>query len=90
MVSKCFAIAICGQRQLTIENKVKLESVRLGPVLIARVDEVVGTKLLCVLLLFLGVGNGENLCTKSMCPHQGEVTKASDTNDANLLSWTAS
>lgn len=89
MVSIIVDVERKGQRRHTIENKVKLESVWLGPVLVARVDEVVGTKLLCIFFLFLGVRNGEDFGTKSMCPHQGEVTQTPDTDDANFFSWTA-
>lgn len=89
MVSTNLDVERKGQRRHTVENKVKLESVWLGPVLVARVDEVVSTKLLCISFLFLGMRDGEDFGTKSMCPHQSEVTQTSDTDDANFFSWPA-
>jgi hypothetical protein len=76
-----------GER-LTVQNEVELESVWLGPILVSRINEVVGTKLLSVLFLIFGVGDCEHLCTESVCPHESEVAQASDSDDADLLART--
>jgi hypothetical protein len=78
-----------GER-LTVQNEVELESVWLGPILVSRINEVVGTKFLGVFLLILGVRDCEHLCTKSVCPHKSEVSQSSDSDDADLLARTAS
>jgi hypothetical protein len=51
---------------------------------------VVGTKLLGVFLLVLSVRDCEDLCTESVCPHEREVAKSSDTDNTDLLTRTAS
>lgn len=76
--------------RLTVENEVEFESVWLGPILVSRVNEVVSTEFLSVFLLVLGVGNCEDLCTKSVCPHESEVAQSSDTDDSDLLARPAS
>lgn len=51
---------------------------------------MVGPKFLSVLLLVLGVGDCEDLCTKSVCPHKREVAESSNPDDTDLLARTTS
>jgi hypothetical protein len=81
-------VKLRGER-LTVQNEVELESVWLGPILVSRIDEVVGTKFLGVLFLVLGVRDCEHLCTESVCPHESEVAQSSDSDDTDLLARTA-
>lgn len=79
---------IIGKR-LTVEDKVKLESKRLGPILLASVDEVVSTELLSILFLVLGVRQSPNFSAESVSPEKSEVTKTTDSGNANLFTGAA-
>lgn len=60
-----------------VEDEVESEGVRLGPVLLAGANEVLGTHLEGVLLLAGGVRDYVNFSAESSSPHNREMAESS-------------
>lgn len=70
-----------------VKDEIEGVGVRLGPVVLVGVDELFCAQLKRVVLLGGRVREGVDFGPESLCPHDGEVTETTDSDNSDLLSW---